>query len=803
MISSVLRVKQYLKKDICYKMKKFFIILYVLIMATALGGCLNLSSIFPIFNPAPIIISEPIITATEGQLYSYQVEAKDPDGDSLTYLLTFSPEGMSINSENGLITWTPTNKQVGVSFVEVEISDGKQSVTQSFEIEVYNVNNPPQIPSYFPVNLNFKINEGDSVKFEIQAKDIDLNTVLSYQWLLDGKKVSSYTVSGDGSKSSWTYSAGYGDYSQKIVKVLVNDGELEYYVQWNITINDITLPAQPTLDALTSPTNVSPQTLSGTKETNSSIWINGVEAVPLDSSVNWSYSFNLSEGTNNISITSRDASGNESASITITIVLDTGAPEAPTLDAVTSPTNISTQTLSGTKETNSSIWINGIEVIPVNSSTTWTYDFNFSEEENNLSITSKDSAGNESSEATAKIILDVILPATPTLNEVITPTNVSTQILSGTKETNTSIWVNDTEVVSLNSSTDWLYSYNLSEGTNNISITSRDASGNESSPVATSIEYDLNIYVDIDNTTGIEDGTQTHPFDTIAEGIDAVASGKSVKVFAGTYNEQLIINKGIILQGASRGNTSITGSDLIGNSITVTADDVSISGFKIDGGFKTDVGIFSDSSSSIEISANIFQGHRDSGVLYHRISSDYPSGIYVYNNEICHNSLNGVKVTGAGSGIIESNTITKNTDGIRANDSASLEIKHNNINENTSAGIICQDNSFLLIWDNEITINDYGIKVGVLSSDTTNPDIGGGAEDGVGQNKIAGNKSYGVNNKTTNNIMAKYNWWGDAAGPKYPNNPDGNATLSSDWAYWDTTQGQGPIDFSGYLSVEP
>ena len=133
---------------------------------------------FPFFNRAPIIISEPAITATESNQYSYQLEAKDPDGDSLTYLLTLSPEGMSINCENGLITWTPTNEQVGINLVEVEISDGRESDTQSFEIEVINVNNPPQILSYFPVNLNFKINEGNSAKFEVQANDMDSEPLL-------------------------------------------------------------------------------------------------------------------------------------------------------------------------------------------------------------------------------------------------------------------------------------------------------------------------------------------------------------------------------------------------------------------------------------------------------------------------------------------------------------------------------------------------------------------------------------------------------------------------------------------------
>jgi len=697
-------------------MKKFFIILSILIVVTVMEGCLNLASVFPILNVAPIIISEPIITATEDQLYLYQVEASDPNGDILAYSSIIKPEGMNINSENGLIIWTPTNDQVGINQVVVEISDGKHSVTQSFEIEVSNVNNPPQILSYFPGSLNVVVNEGESIKFEVQAHDIDLNRTLSYQWFLNGKLVLDSTVSGDGSKSSWIYSASYGDYSQKIVKILVSDGELEDYIQWNITINDIIPPAQPTLDTVLSPTNVSPQTLSGTKESNTSIWINGVEVISVNSNTTWSYSFNLSEGENNISIISKDTVANESNKIYATIILDISTPTIPGLDTITSPTNISPQILSGTKETNTSIWINGVKVVP------------------------------------------------------------------------------------LNSTTNWSYPDNLSEGANNISITSRDAAGNESLAVTTIIEYDPDIYVNIGNTSGIEDGTQTHPFDSITEGIEAVTSGKSVVVAAGTYNEQLIINKGITLQGAGKENTIISGLGCTGNLITITADDVTISGFTIDGKSCTDVGIYSDLSSSIKISENLIQLHQDSGILYHRTSDDYPSGIYVYNNEIYKNSINGIKVTGAGSGIIEGNIIRNNDCGIKASNDASIEVKMNNIYNNSDSGIFCRDNSSLLIWSNEITSNGYGVRVGEQYSDTTNPDIGGGARGGIGMNNITGNIIHGVSNVTDHNIFAKYNWWGDAAGPKYPGNLN-NADLSSDWAYWDNVNNKaGAIIFEDYLT---
>src|SRR5680860_646404 len=482
-------------------MKKFFVLLFGLVILILIGGCQSLGDFLPFFNRAPIIISEPIITATEDQLYSYQLEAKDPDGDSITYLLTLSPEGMSINSENGLITWTPTNEQVGINLVEVEISDGKKSDTQSFEIEVINVNNLPQIFSYSPDSLNVVVDEGESKKFEVQANDMDSETTFSFRWFLNGKLVSSTTSSGNDSKSSWTYSASYGDYSQKIVKILVSDGELQDYVQWNITINDTTPPDQPTLGAVTSPTNISPQTLSGTKEPNTSIWINEVEVIPVNSSTTWTYDFNLSEGENNISITSRDIAGNVSLSVTTNIILDVISPMVSTLNSIISPTNISTQILGGSKEVNASVLINGSEVIPINSEATWSYSLHLTEGTNSIFVTSCDSAGNESSAVSTIIALDISTPEIPILNAITSPTNISTQILTGTKESNSSIWINGIEVIPINSDTTWSYSYNFSEGNNNISITSRDAIGNESAAITAIIEYDNNIYVDEVNAT--------------------------------------------------------------------------------------------------------------------------------------------------------------------------------------------------------------------------------------------------------------------------------------------------------------
>jgi len=114
---------------IIIKNKKLLLTLSTFLIAFLFTGCF-------LFNSSPIIESDPVTTAKEGAVYTYDVEATDPNEDTLTYSLTISPTGMTINSTTGVITWTPTEDQVGENEVVVEVSDGSKSATQSFTITV-------------------------------------------------------------------------------------------------------------------------------------------------------------------------------------------------------------------------------------------------------------------------------------------------------------------------------------------------------------------------------------------------------------------------------------------------------------------------------------------------------------------------------------------------------------------------------------------------------------------------------------------------------------------------------------------
>jgi RHS repeat-associated protein len=58
-------------------------------------------------NQNPIITSTPRLEAVIGQPYEYPVQAKDPNGDPLTFGLNKAPTGMTIDPKTGLISYTP------------------------------------------------------------------------------------------------------------------------------------------------------------------------------------------------------------------------------------------------------------------------------------------------------------------------------------------------------------------------------------------------------------------------------------------------------------------------------------------------------------------------------------------------------------------------------------------------------------------------------------------------------------------------------------------------------------------------
>lgn len=90
-----------------------------------------------VVSHAPVIFGAPTVTTVlAGQTFGYDVNATDPDGDTLSYTLAQAPAGMTINSSTGQLSWLTTNADVGAAPVTIAVSDGTFTVTQSFTVNV-------------------------------------------------------------------------------------------------------------------------------------------------------------------------------------------------------------------------------------------------------------------------------------------------------------------------------------------------------------------------------------------------------------------------------------------------------------------------------------------------------------------------------------------------------------------------------------------------------------------------------------------------------------------------------------------
>ena len=79
-------------------------------------------------NNNPVITSTPIIFVQVNNQYNYDVNAVDADNDPITYVLTTAPQGMTIDTNTGLISWTPST--IGNYNIVLEARDNRNGVAQ-------------------------------------------------------------------------------------------------------------------------------------------------------------------------------------------------------------------------------------------------------------------------------------------------------------------------------------------------------------------------------------------------------------------------------------------------------------------------------------------------------------------------------------------------------------------------------------------------------------------------------------------------------------------------------------------------
>lgn len=121
-------------------------------------------------NGSPVIRSTPRLDLLSNRIYRYDVQAVDPDNDSLDYELDVASlaKGMAID-DFGRLTWTPSNSQLGNHNVTLVITDeAGATVHQTFTLTVSADTTAPKVHVLSRRDL---VSQGDSISFHVAATD--------------------------------------------------------------------------------------------------------------------------------------------------------------------------------------------------------------------------------------------------------------------------------------------------------------------------------------------------------------------------------------------------------------------------------------------------------------------------------------------------------------------------------------------------------------------------------------------------------------------------------------------------------
>jgi len=244
----------------------------------------------------------------------------------------------------------------------------------------------------------------------------------------------------------------------------------------------------------------------------------------------------------------------------------------------------------------------------------------------------------------------------------------------------------------------------------------------------------------------------TH-YTTIQAAIDDATPGDEIHVDSGTYYENVVVNKQLILQGESNLTTIIDGNlgDFV---VEVIANEVVIEGFKIQNGI---YGIYITSSNNTLISNTVSSymygvllQSSNNNTLIGNTASNNKCGIslqFSKNNtlisNIASNNINGISLQSSNNNTLISNTASNNNDGITLdyssnntlsnnifiNDGLLVEISYkNNIVENTvnNKPLVYFENKSDIVIQNAgqvILVNSNNITVEGLKLSNTSPGI--------------------------------------------------------------------------------
>ena len=294
---------------------------------------------------------------------------------------------------------------------------------------------------------------------------------------------------------------------------------------------DTTVPAEPVITAPVdgAVTNDNTPTVSGTAEAGATVVVTALGGetcmAVADGSGNWSCDIapELDDGIQALTAQATDPAGNDSTTVSVTITVDTMAPDAP---VIITPTN--GDPVSGTGEVGATVVVTTPSgatcTTTVQIDGTWSCSLSPAAiDGEDITAVQTDEAGNASDPTTVTGGVDTAAPAEPTITAPAEGSTImdATPTVTGTAEAGATVVVtgpnNETCNAVADGSGNWSCDLSpaLPDGAVQLSAVATDAAGNDSQPatvnftVASSTTYDVVISPDAELVTTEMGGTAT------------------------------------------------------------------------------------------------------------------------------------------------------------------------------------------------------------------------------------------------------------------------------------------------------
>jgi parallel beta-helix repeat protein len=267
----------------------------------------------------------------------------------------------------------------------------------------------------------------------------------------------------------------------------------------------------------------------------------------------------------------------------------------------------------------------------------------------------------------------------------------------------------------------------------------------------------------------------------IQAAVNAAAAGETICVGAGSYTENVDVNKRIALAGEGVDVVTVTAASTSDHVFEVTADYVNISGFNVTGTTSSNAGIYLGSGvDHCIISDNTASGNYYGITLYssgnntlidNTADSNY-YGINLYSssnyntllNNTADSNFHGIYLYSSSNyNTLASNTADLNTRGICMHSSSNNTLANNTADSN-SAGIWLRSSSNNTLANNTADSNDNGICLhsssnNMLTSNAVNSNFYGIYQYSSSNNTLANNiidsNTYGIglHSSSNNNLL--------------------------------------------------